>query len=69
MNANTPSVDTTIDSAYAIVGLSMNHGAHSFKTWTPKEPIRSATKSVTSEPTSRPSASPFPCRNGRFGRP
>ena len=62
MNAKTPSVDTTTDSPYATVELSMNHGAQSSRTWTPNDPISSATKSVTSELTSSASASPFPCR-------
>ena len=69
MNAKTPSVDTSTESAYAIDGLSMNHGARSSSTPTPREPASSATKSVTSEPTSSKSARPLPWRNGRFGRP
>ena len=69
MNAKIPSVDTTTESPYATIGLSMNHGAQSSSTWTPNDPSSSATKSVTSEPTSSASARPFPWRKGRFGRP
>ena len=69
MKTNTPSVETATDSTYATIELSMNPGAQSFSPWTPNEPTRSATKSVTSVPTRSASASDFPCKKGRFGRP
>ena len=69
MNAKTPSDDTSTESPYAIDGLSMNHGARSSSTPTPNEPMSSATKSVTSEPTRSRSARPLPWRNARLGRP
>jgi hypothetical protein len=64
-----PSTDTAIETTYATIGLETIPGACRFRTSTPTAPITRLTNSVVIVATISVSASSFPRRKVRFGRP